>query len=245
MKIEAGQVYKTNAGGSATVINYINSGKILVQHNDNYKHQQFVRACNLRSGDFKNPYTKSTKGIGFIGVGEFDRSIKGRMTKSYSLWSSMMQRCYCSTRNKSKKSYFGISVDKEWHNFQNFAQWFNKQINVINQGFDLDKDLRVSGNKMYSKNTCSMVPVEINKMVRSMSGYKRSVPQGVKSAGKSYTAHIGMNGFVHYLGIYKTKEEASEVYRNKKQEYYKVMAEKYKNVLHREVYENLTLGRIE
>jgi hypothetical protein len=59
IKIEAGQVYKTNAGGSATVINYINSGKILVQHNDNYKHQQFVRACNLRSGDFKNSHTKS------------------------------------------------------------------------------------------------------------------------------------------------------------------------------------------
>ena len=38
MKIEIGQVYKTNEGGSATVINYIHAEKVLVQHNDDYKH---------------------------------------------------------------------------------------------------------------------------------------------------------------------------------------------------------------
>jgi hypothetical protein len=244
MKIEIGQVYKTNEGGSVTVINYIHAEKVLVQHNDDYKHEQFVQSSCLRAGVLKNPYRPSVKGVGFIGSGKFPRSIMSKPTKPYALWASMINRCYCEKRNSSKKSLSGISVDKEWHNFQNFALWLDLQENGMNPDFDLDKDLRVPGNKIYSKYSCSMVPREINKMVKSMSGYERDLPQGVKIKGTHFESYIGMNGSQFYLGRYQTAEDASKAYKDKKQEYFVEMAEKHKNVIHADVYTNLTTRRI-
>lgn len=47
--------------------------------------------------------------------------------------------------------------------FSNFAEWFDKH-HV--EGWELDKDILVSGNRTYSPETCCFVPHEINVLFR-------------------------------------------------------------------------------
>jgi hypothetical protein len=54
-------------------------------------------------------------------------------------------------------------VCNEWHNFQNFAEWFCK--NYCDASMDkwqLDKDIIVPGNRVYSPETCCFVPNAVN-----------------------------------------------------------------------------------
>ena len=47
------------------------------------------------------------------------------------------------------------SVCEEWKHFSNFKKWFDE--NYI-EGFDIDKDILIKGNKVYSPEACSFVP---------------------------------------------------------------------------------------
>lgn len=60
---------------------------------------------------------------------------------------------------KNKPTYEGCTVCDEWLYFSNFKKWFDE--NYI-EGFQLDKDIIIRGNKVYSPQTCCFVPKEIN-----------------------------------------------------------------------------------
>ena len=49
----------------------------------------------------------------------------------------------------------------EWHNFQVFAKWFDEN---YMEGFQLDKDIKIEGNKIYSSGTCLFVSPTNNKV---------------------------------------------------------------------------------
>ena len=76
------------------------------------------------------------------------------------VWRSMLQRCYM--QNESQKTYIGCSVVNEWHNFQNFAKWF--ELNWPKDGglYELDKDIKVKGNKTYGPDFCLFVTKQEN-----------------------------------------------------------------------------------
>ena len=66
-------------------------------------------------------------------------------------------------------SYKGVEVCEEWYNFQNFAEWCETQKflnakDVKGKSYQLDKDILVKGNKIYSPDTCCFVPPEINSL---------------------------------------------------------------------------------
>lgn len=66
----------------------------------------------------------------------------------------MLNRCYNEKCQEKHPSYIECTVCDEWHNFQVFAKWHEE--NYIN-GFHLDKDIRIKGNKTYSPSACSFV----------------------------------------------------------------------------------------
>ena len=133
-----------------------------------FKDDTLIIADNssIRSGRVKNPNFPSVHGIGYIGQGYWMPKINGKATKEYSLWSNMIRRCYSKKSLKSHPTYKNCAVDKRWHSFQNFCkdiqelenyrQWKN------NSGWELDKDVKIKGNKIYSKNTCIFVLVKDN-----------------------------------------------------------------------------------
>ena len=93
-------------------------------------------------------------GIGFNSGGEFRPSVGGNHTKPYATWKSMLMRCYSDKYHLKSPSYIGCSVCDEWLDFQVFAKWFSVN---YEDGKQLDKDIKIEGNKIYSPDTCLFV----------------------------------------------------------------------------------------
>ena len=77
----------------------------------------------------------------------------------YSRWNDMLARCYTTSYKQRFPTYEGCYVCKEWLIFSNFKAWMEKQ---DWEGKELDKDLLVSRNKVYSPETCVFVDKRVN-----------------------------------------------------------------------------------
>lgn len=101
----------------------------------------------------------------------------GKRKKSYSVWQSMLTRCYSEKYQVQKPTYRGCTVCKEWHNFSVFEQWFND--NYI-EGYELDKDSIVENNKVYSPSTCLFISRRDNTIKARAMQYILLSPDGEK-----------------------------------------------------------------
>ena len=77
----------------------------------------------------------------------------------YRAWGSMLERCYSSKLQERSPTYKNCTVSKEWLTFSNFRNWMEKQ---QWEDLQLDKDLLVEGNKIYSAETCVFVSRTVN-----------------------------------------------------------------------------------
>ena len=242
-QIKTGDVFPTNEGGDVTVIEYRGAFEGLVKHNDNHCHVATVRAGDLRKGKVKNPYLPSVHGVGFIGIGNHVAKRNGKGTPAYTTWQGMLRRCYCPKKHAKQPTYADCSVHPKWHNFQVFAEWFEQQ--YFATCWQLDKDLIVEGNKVYSDTTCVFVPQQINKLLTDCGASRGGLPQGVRRNGKGYQAQLSVDGNQYQLGTYATPEEAFEVYKLAKEANVKRMAEQYKCLIDPRVYDSLMRYAIE
>lgn len=207
-----------------TIISYRSYQYIDVKFDNGYiaKDVQYMSFRNLQIRNLLKP---SVHGIGYLGG-------KLRGKKSYQCWHAMIQRCYDPKRLSVRPDYLGCSVDERWHNYQNFKIFYDKN---FKEGYQLDKDLIVIGNKVYSEETCSFIPREINIMFS-----KKELRGTAKESGVSkFNARITINGKRYRLGIFKTEQEASLVFKSAKEDKFKKIATKYKDVIDSRVYDNL------
>ena len=153
-----GEVSYTKNGTKATIIEYVGSKKVLVEFDDKYKYQYWTSYGNFQKGQLTNPYEcRGKDGIGFIGVGEYNSKDH---KVAYAKWKSMIDRC---TRfRKSSASYVDCEICEGWENFQNFAKWYYENEYQCNEPLCIDKDILTHGNKIYSPDTCILVPQRIN-----------------------------------------------------------------------------------
>lgn len=153
-----------------------------------------------------------------VGVNDADYVVrpKGVMCKYYSVWSSMIDRCY-NDKNKNYYSYSDCSVCDEWLLFSAFKVWMD------NQDFDgmcLDKDLIKVGNKIYCPEFCAFVTREANNLVLHKKENKNGLPTGVhlnKRNGK-FISELRVNGSSVRVGTFTDKSEAFKAYVDKKTE---------------------------
>ena len=106
-----------------------------------------------------------------------------------------------------------------------FKRWY-ESFNY--QDYHLDKDILVKNNKVYSPDTCCLVPPEINMLFTKRQNDRGKQPIGVcyiKRSGK-YSATIHKLRNVH-LGFFDTPEEAFQAYKSAKETYVKELATKY------------------
>jgi len=183
-------------------------------------------------GHVSNPYDKKIYGVGYIGVGEYKPSNNKKMTKSYIRWSNMMRRCYSSTYKNLHKTYKNCTVCDEWHNYQVFADWFNKNIYQCNEELHLDKDILIKNNKLYSPNTCILIPESLNKLLTKTNKFRGGYPIGVVNHLGKYEVKCGCgDGSGKYLGRYKNIDDAFNTYKMFKENTIATQAEKYKKYL--------------
>lgn len=139
----------------------------------------------------------------------------------------MLKRCYNEVTLQKEPSYRGCEVCKEWLNFQIFGDWMDS-IDYRKEGWQLDKDLLVKNNKIYCPEKCCFIPARLNKALAVNKITNKTLPLGVALNKGKYTVTMNINGYPKYFGIYKTPEEAFEVYKEKRLEYLYTIASEEK-----------------
>lgn len=238
--IEIGQKFLTNEGCTLTVIGLATAKCVRIKFLDEHGYEKNVTATNIRNGEIKNPYHKSVFGIGYFGVGDYRAKVGDVTTYEYVRWKGMLGRCYDSNVLIRQPCYADCLVENKWHNFQTFADWITKQIGYGNKGWQLDKDLLVPGNKMYSEDVCVLVPQEINALFTG-GNLANSFPRGVfldERVGK-FVAQCRYKKKIYRIGAFSNAEDASVAYKEFKKKALQEIAKEHKESIDKRVYEIL------
>ena len=229
-----GEIKENNKGTKMKIIAQRSTDDIDVEFLDDYhyvfKHNTYQ---NFKSGCIKNPFDKTVYGVGYLGDGKYNGWVNGKPTVEYYIWQQIICRCYNENDREKYGSYYDISeVCDEWLNFQNFAQWYNEHKYECDGRLHVDKDIKYPGNTVYSPQTCILVPQKINMMFVNKSN-NRGLPNGITKGTKGY--------YVKYnhekLGVYPTIEDAYYVQTQKKKEAIIQLANEYKNIIPKYIYD--------
>ncbi len=180
-------------------------------------------------------------GMGFRGYGDCNLS-----SDAYVKWHNMMERCYNEGVQENSPKYKGCTVCKEWHNFQNFKIWYEAH-KYGSTPLDLDKDILIKGNKVYSSETCCLVPKQINTLFtyKQRERDENTLPVGVWKDGNRYRAEINVFGKSKKLGYYDTAEEAFKRYKTYKMDFIQTIADSYKDEIPENVYRAMLDWQVE
>lgn len=175
------------------------------------------------------------------GVG-FDDSTINSNPIAVSKWYGMFKRCYGKSYHKTHPTYIDCAVDERWFLFSNFEKWFNDKENGYIEGYHLDKDILVKGNKVYSPDTCCFVPREINSLFIKNDSKRGHLPIGVtKGRNGMFVAQVHFRSVLQYLGSYSSVEKAFNAYKKEKEVIIKILGDEYykKGLITQKVYNAL------
>ena len=140
-----------SSSGKFKIISYTDSKNVRVKFIDTgYETTSSLNA--IRKGVIKDRLLPSVLGVGFIG-GNNPSKIDGKHTKEYLVWRSMLTRCYDEKFKVKYPTYKHCFCSVSFNSYDWFYDWCNKQVSFGVDGFELDKDLLVKGNKVYSEDT--------------------------------------------------------------------------------------------
>lgn len=234
-----GLIFSTNNSGNCVVVNYTNYDDVTVKFVET-GYETKTRMDNLKLGKVKDYLHPSIYGKGILGEG-FKQS--DSQSYSFQLWKNMLKRCYSEVSFKKSPSYEQCLTSETFNHYQQFKTWCNQQLGFGNTGWELDKDILVKGNKVYSEDTCCFVPKEINLLL-----VKHDKGRGNYSLGVDY--HKSRKQFRarcsdKHLGWFNTEIEAFNAYKQSKEDYIKEVANKWKDQIDPRVYEALMKYEVE
>jgi len=168
-------------------------------------------------------------------------------------WRSMMARCYNPAVIQKYPSYADCRVHIGWHNIENFVAWFVDNYYelpikyVHKEPVCVDKDILIRGNRIYSSDTCLLVPQTINTLFRPHR--KRwKYPLGVSYNEKegAYSSRFSINGkIVARADGFPNPEDAFAFYKKHKEAYIKQVADKYQSHIPQKLYDALYAWEVE
>ena len=235
-----GKVFKSTSSGDFKILKYNDRANVEIQFlNTGFK--TVARLNHIRNGKVKDPYAHSVCGVGVLGT-RYPSSEYGVHTKEYKLWCSMLKRCYSDGFKKKRPTYEGCEVSDKFKSYEYFYEWCQNQTGFSSEGWHLDKDLLVKGNKVYSEDSCVFIPQEVNSLL-----IKHEASRGEHLIGvcwckrdKAFVAQINKNkGKREHLGCFKTEIEAFNAYKQAKESFVKEQADKWKSQIDPRAYEAL------
>lgn len=194
-------------------------------------------------------------GIGF-NSGKFPASFENRSLKEYSQWANMLRRCgndFLITR----PTYYGVTCSDNFKDYSFFYEWCNRQVGFKNKdskgkSWQLDKDLLVKGNKVYSEDVCVFVPHRINCLLINKELHRGEYPVGVYkdkrpsmvNSGYRARCSIGSSKCID-IGMSDTVEGAFAIYKAFKESLIKQVANEYRTQLDPRAYQALMNYQVE
>lgn len=244
-----GQIKENKYGSVMKIVKYNNSEDIWVEFIKNGSLVHTAWWC-FREGEVKNPYDKTVYSVGYLGEGKYKTRENGLPTPQYEIWSQMICRCYKEEYHKNKfPTYKDCTVVEEWHNFQNFAAWYDENFYKIDgERMTLDKDILDKNNKVYSPETCIFVPQRINGLFVKKDSKRGEFPIGVsfhKASGKFIATCNDSDGNYKYLRLHTTPEEAFRTYKEFKENVIKQIAKKFKEKIPEKLYQAMVNYSVE
>ena len=241
-----GKVCKSKSSGDFKILKYNDVRNVEIQFLKT-GFETTVELGSIRKGNVKDRYLPSVFGIGVLGT-KYQAKINGVQTKEYTLWCDMLKRCYSDAYKKKQPTYEGCEVSDKFKSYEYFYEWCHKQIGFDNQGWQLDKDLLVKGNKVYSESTCVFIPAEINSLLTKSTASRGERLIGVcwPKTANAFVARVNKNkGKSEWLGYFKTEIEAFNAYKQAKEAFVKEQASNWKGKIDPRAYEALMNYEVE
>jgi hypothetical protein len=142
----------------------------------------------------------------------------------YTRWTGMLERCYSEKHHKVYPSYIGCSVCEEWLLFSNFRAWCIDQEKIT--GFcikedklQLDKDIKVEGNKIYSPTTCILLPNKVNSFIIKCNNTFTGTVVDSRTGNIITYCRNPFTNKVENLGVTGTKQEGHSLWVERKIEH--------------------------
>ena len=235
-----GKVFKSTSSGDFKVLKYNDKKNVEIQFLKT-GYEATVELVRVKRGNVKDPYSPSVHGIGVSGT-KYSNTINGVRTKEYVLWQSMLRRCYSDAYKNKNPTYECCKVSDNFKSYEYFYEWCHNQIGFDNEGWHLDKDLLVKGNKVYSEDSCIFIPKEINLLLTKSTASRGEHLIGVywSKTNKAFRARVNKNkGVSEHLGYFKTEIEAFNTYKVAKEFFIKEQANNWKLQIDPRAYEAL------
>lgn len=179
-----------------------------------------------------------------VGVNDLSRISKnGVKIWEYVLWKNMLNRAYCEKFKEKNKGYSESTCCDDWLILSKFIH----DINLIQasdryekDGWNMDKDIMLKGNKVYSPALVCFVPKELNSLILNSRKTRGDLPLGVHmdNFGR-FVSSIRIHNRKINLGIFNDIESAFMKYKSVKEFEIKSKAEKWKSEIHKNVYNSL------
>lgn len=118
-----------------------------------------VQCSNIAAGKIKDYRKRTVYGVGYLGAQLHipPRDSKTVLRRLYDLWANMLKRVY----GGYDTGYSDVTVDPRWHSFESFMSTIIEVPGYMrwerNGDVVLDKDIRISGSRTYSRDTCLFV----------------------------------------------------------------------------------------
>ena len=235
-----GKILKSKNFGDFKIVKYNNIRNVDIQFVTT-GFETSAQLEHIKNGNVKDPYVASVHGVGIAGA-KYPITINGVHTKEYELWNSMLQRCYSDKYQKKRPTYEGCEASENFKYYEYFYEWCHSQIGFGVEGWHLDKDLLVKGNKVYSESTCVFLPKEINSVLTKCTASRGEYLIGVcwSITNKAFVAMVNKNkGGSEYLGSFKTELEAFNAYKKAKEGFVKEQANGWKDKIDERAYNAL------
>lgn len=234
------------------IIEYINAQNIIVEFQDEYKARIKTSYYAFVHGNINNPYFPSVCDVGMIGE-KYPSRKNGVITKEYDTWKRMLHRCFDENYKNRQQTYKDVTCCKEWLLFDNFYEWLHNQENFDKwyngNLWAIDKDILIKNNKIYSPETCCLVPNNVNSLFIKKDMCRGSLPIGVYKYKEKYRTSCNnpFTGIQEQLGDSNTSEQAFQVYKLYKENIIKQVAEiEYnKNNITKQCYEAMMNYEVE
>lgn len=197
-KLQKGDIIESNTNGRFVVVNVMpNKATVRFLETDAVV---TAEKANLLAGKVCDPLKKTVCGIGYLGYSKHSKKLEPAVRKRiFQRWTGMMRRCYDKSSRRFK-NYKDCSVAEVWHSRGAFTDWC-WETNPKGLG-QLDKDMRVSGNRVYSPETCMWVTNRLNSVLHAPH-QRYSTPRGVLLVDGIYRFRVcdGNGGFIGKSGF--------------------------------------------
>ncbi|MFV7531648.1 hypothetical protein [Enterobacter mori] len=167
--LKIGDVFESKNFGEFVIVKIIDSQNVYIRF-PSTGYTKLVEMASIRLRSVKDWMKPTFYGIGVRGD-ELPAQVDGKMVKEYVTWKEMLRRIVDEKSLQQFPTYRDCSVCERWLYYPHFYQdvrklpgyidWYN---NTKSCKYNLNKDIKVPGSKIYSPNTCMFVTSSENSL---------------------------------------------------------------------------------